>query len=60
MLQGKPGNYFLIDQGLKTGDRIVYGVETISDGAVIQPVTHVAGQPAESETYAIIAVRPKN
>jgi len=37
-VSGKAGNYFLIDQGLKKGDRIVYGVETISDGAVIQPV----------------------
>jgi membrane fusion protein, multidrug efflux system len=37
-VSGKAGNYFLIDKGLKNGDRIVYGVETINDGTVIQPV----------------------
>jgi len=34
---GKAGNYYLIDQGLKAGDRVVYGVETVNDGTVIQP-----------------------
>jgi membrane fusion protein, multidrug efflux system len=37
-VNGKAGNYYLVDQGLKSGDRIVYGVETINDGTVIQPV----------------------
>lgn len=36
-IAGKAGNYYLVSQGLKSGDRIVYGVETISDGTVIQP-----------------------
>jgi len=36
-INGKAGNYYLVDQGLKKGDRIVYGVETVSEGAVIQP-----------------------
>lgn len=38
-VSGKAGNYFLIDQGIKAGDRIVYGVETVSDGTVIQPLS---------------------
>ena len=37
-VSGTAGNYFLVDQGIKPGDRIVYGVETISDGTVIHPV----------------------
>ena len=37
-VSGKAGNYYLIDQGLKAGDRIVYGVETINDGTQINPV----------------------
>jgi membrane fusion protein, multidrug efflux system len=36
-VSGKAGNYYLIDQGLKAGDRIVYGVETVNDGTAIQP-----------------------
>jgi membrane fusion protein, multidrug efflux system len=36
-ISGKAGNYYLVDQGLKAGNRIVYGVETVSDGTVIQP-----------------------
>ena len=36
-IAGRSGNYYLIDQGLKTGDRIVYGVQTVNDGTVIQP-----------------------
>jgi membrane fusion protein (multidrug efflux system) len=36
-ISGKAGNYYLVDQGLKTGDRIVYGVETLNDGTVIRP-----------------------
>jgi membrane fusion protein, multidrug efflux system len=36
-ISGKAGNYYLVDQGLKKGDRIVYGVETVSDGTVISP-----------------------
>jgi membrane fusion protein (multidrug efflux system) len=37
-VSGNAGNYYLIDNGLKSGDRIVYGVESITDGTVIQPV----------------------
>jgi membrane fusion protein (multidrug efflux system) len=37
-VSGKAGNYFLIDQGIKSGDRIVYGVETVNDGTAIQPL----------------------
>jgi membrane fusion protein, multidrug efflux system len=36
---GKSGNYYMVDKGLKEGDRIVYsGVDKLIDGAVIQPV----------------------
>ena len=38
-IAGKSGNYYLIDKGLKSGDRIVYGVETINEGTLIQPVS---------------------
>jgi membrane fusion protein (multidrug efflux system) len=37
-VSAKAGNYYLIDQGLKATDRIVYGVETINDGTLINPV----------------------
>ena len=37
-VSAKAGNYYLIDQGLKAADRIVYGVETINDGTLINPV----------------------
>ncbi len=37
-VSGKAGNYYLVDKGLKAGDRIVYGVESINDGTVIQPI----------------------
>jgi membrane fusion protein (multidrug efflux system) len=37
-INGKSGNYFHVDQGLKSGDRIVYGVESINDGTVISPI----------------------
>ena len=36
-IKGKAGNYYLIDQGIKPGDRIVYGVEKVTDGTQIQP-----------------------
>ncbi len=36
-IKGKAGNYFLVDQGIKPGDRIVYGVERVTDGTRIQP-----------------------
>ncbi len=36
---GRSGNYYLIEKGIKAGDRIVYsGVDRLSDGAVIQPM----------------------
>jgi membrane fusion protein (multidrug efflux system) len=35
---GRSGNYYLIDKGLKSGDRIVYEVNRLNDGSVIQPV----------------------
>jgi len=37
-VNGKTGNYYHVDQGLKSGDRIVYGVESINDGTVINPI----------------------
>jgi membrane fusion protein, multidrug efflux system len=37
-INGKSGNYYHVDQGLKSGDRIVYGVESINDGTVINPI----------------------
>jgi len=36
-INGRAGNYYLVDQGLKEGDRIVYGVETLNDGTLIHP-----------------------
>ena len=42
-VSGKAGNYYLVENGIKAGDRIVYGVENINDGTVISPDTHVAG-----------------
>jgi membrane fusion protein, multidrug efflux system len=47
---GKAGNYYLIDQGLKAGDRIVYGVETVTDGTKIDP------QPMSLDS--LLKVRP--
>jgi membrane fusion protein (multidrug efflux system) len=36
---GRSGNYYLIENGIKAGDRIVYsGVDKLNDGASIQPV----------------------
>ncbi len=37
-VSGVSGNYYLVDNGLKAGDRIVYGVEKVSDGTVINPL----------------------
>jgi membrane fusion protein (multidrug efflux system) len=37
-IAGRSGNYYLVDRGVKAGDRIVYaGVDRLRDGAVIQP-----------------------
>jgi membrane fusion protein (multidrug efflux system) len=36
-IKGKAGNYFLVDRGIKSGDRIVYGVERVTDGTLIRP-----------------------
>ena len=36
---GRSGNYYLIENGIKAGDRIVYsGVDKLNDGAKIEPV----------------------
>jgi membrane fusion protein (multidrug efflux system) len=36
---GRSGNYYLVENGIKAGDRIVYsGVDKLSDGATVQPV----------------------
>ncbi|HTB24900.1 MAG TPA: efflux RND transporter periplasmic adaptor subunit [Puia sp.] len=36
---GRSGNYYLVQNGIKTGDRIVYsGVDKLNDGAKINPV----------------------
>jgi membrane fusion protein, multidrug efflux system len=35
----RSGNYYLVDKGIKAGDKIVYsGVDKLTDGAVIDPV----------------------
>jgi membrane fusion protein, multidrug efflux system len=37
-VSARVGNYFVIEKGLKTGDKIVFsGVDRLNDGAVIQP-----------------------
>ncbi|HEY4154374.1 MAG TPA: efflux RND transporter periplasmic adaptor subunit [Puia sp.] len=37
-ISGRSGNYYLVDQGVKAGDRIVYtGVDRLRDGAMIRP-----------------------
>jgi membrane fusion protein (multidrug efflux system) len=36
---GSTGNYYLVEKGLKAGDKIVFsGVDKLSDGAKINPV----------------------
>jgi len=36
---GRSGNYYLVENGVKAGDRIVYsGVDKLNDGAKIDPV----------------------
>jgi membrane fusion protein, multidrug efflux system len=36
---GRSGNYYLIEQGIKAGDQIVYsGVDKLTDGAIIKPI----------------------
>jgi membrane fusion protein, multidrug efflux system len=36
---GRSGNYYLVEQGIKAGDKIVYsGVDKLTDGAIIIPV----------------------
>jgi membrane fusion protein, multidrug efflux system len=38
-IAGRSGNYYLVENGIKAGDRIVYsGVDKLNDGAIIQPV----------------------
>ena len=38
-IAGRSGNYYLIDKGLKAGERIVYsGVDRLRDGAIVQPL----------------------
>jgi membrane fusion protein (multidrug efflux system) len=38
-IEGRSGNYYLVEGGIKTGDRIVYsGVDKLNDGARVQPV----------------------
>ena len=37
-LAGKSGNYYLVEKGLKRGDRVVYaGFDRLKDGAMIKP-----------------------
>lgn len=37
-IAGKSGNYYLVENGVKSGDKIVYsGLDRLQDGAVIQP-----------------------
>jgi membrane fusion protein (multidrug efflux system) len=48
---GRSGNYYLVDQGVKTGDRIIYsGVDRLRDGTVVQP------QPMSLDS--LLKVRP--
>jgi membrane fusion protein, multidrug efflux system len=36
---GRSGNYYLVEQGIKAGDQIVYsGVDKLTDGAFIKPI----------------------
>jgi len=36
---GRSGNYYLVENGIKAGDRIIYsGIDKLNDGARIQPV----------------------
>ena len=36
---GRSGNYYLVENGIKAGDRIIYsGVDKLNDGAYVQPV----------------------
>lgn len=38
-INGRSGNYYLVDKGIKTGDKIVFsGVDKLTDGATINPV----------------------
>ncbi|WP_082886247.1 efflux RND transporter periplasmic adaptor subunit [Flavisolibacter tropicus] len=38
VVTGSSGNYYLVDKGVKAGDKIVYsGTDRLQDGAVIQP-----------------------
>jgi membrane fusion protein (multidrug efflux system) len=38
-ISGRSGNYYLVQNGIKVGDKIVYsGVDKLTDGAQIQPV----------------------
>ena len=37
-ISGKSGNYYLVNGGLKAGDKIVFaGLDRLQDGAVIAP-----------------------
>jgi membrane fusion protein (multidrug efflux system) len=50
-ISGRSGNYYLVDKGVKTGDRIVYaGVDRLRDGTAIQP------QPMSLDS--LLKVRP--
>lgn len=50
-ITGKSGNYYLVENGLKAGQKVVYaGIDRLQDGAVIQP------QPMSLDS--IIKVRP--
>jgi membrane fusion protein (multidrug efflux system) len=38
-IEGRSGNYYLVEGGIKEGDRIVYsGVDKLNDGARVQPL----------------------
>jgi membrane fusion protein (multidrug efflux system) len=50
-ISGRSGNYYLVDKGVKAGDRIVYaGVDRLRDGVAIQP------QPMSLDS--LLKVRP--
>jgi membrane fusion protein (multidrug efflux system) len=38
-ISGRSGNYYLIEEGIKAGDQIVYsGVDKLADGTYIKPI----------------------
>ncbi len=50
---GRAGNYYLVENGIKAGDKIVFsGVDKLSDGAKINP------EPMSLDS--LLKIRPMN